>query len=190
MIAEPIQLSGRYRIQSGRYRPGPDEETDLQDIHIRMRADAETAGGRIEQIYYCPHDWNDGCECRKPKPGMLLAQRELNLDLSRTLFFGDDDRDGEAADNAGCIFVRVSEERPLIKSVVELLKLKQRKGWNTMQKRILITGHKGYIGSVMAPAFVQAGYEVRTGHRLFQPVYFSAGRSQHSGATKRYSRRQ
>jgi len=104
-------------------------ETDLQDIHTRMSAEAEAAGGRIEQIYYCPHDWNHGCECRKPKPGMLFqAQRELNLDLSRTMFFGDDERDGEAADNAGCVFVRVSEEKSLIESVRDLLRTQTAEG--------------------------------------------------------------
>ena len=104
-------------------------ETDLQDIHTRMSAEAEAAGGRIEQIYYCPHDWNHGCECRKPKPGMLFqAQRDLNLDLSRTMFFGDDERDGEAADNAGCVFVRVSEEKSLIESVRDLLRTQTAEG--------------------------------------------------------------
>jgi histidinol-phosphate phosphatase family protein len=98
-------------------------ETDLSHIHDRMRAEAEAAGGQIEQVYYCPHDWNDGCECRKPKPGLLFqAQRELNLDLSRTPFVGDDARDGEAAERAGCLFVRVSEERPLIDWVSQQFK--------------------------------------------------------------------
>ena len=98
-------------------------ETDLRQIHDKMRAEAAEAGGQIDKVYYCPHDWNEGCECRKPKPGLLFqAQRELNLDLSRTVFVGDDERDGEAADRAGCLFVRVSEEKPLIEWVQQLLK--------------------------------------------------------------------
>ena len=65
------------------------------------------AGGHIEAMYYCPHDWDEGCECRKPKPGLLFqAQRDLHLDLSRTLFIGDDERDGQAAEAAGCPFER------------------------------------------------------------------------------------
>ena len=76
-----------------------------------MEAEAEEAGGKIEAIYYCPHDWNDGCECRKPKPGMLFqAQREFNLDLTRTLFIGDDERDAQAAEAAGCPSSLVSPE--------------------------------------------------------------------------------
>jgi D-glycero-D-manno-heptose 1,7-bisphosphate phosphatase len=90
-------------------------EKDLLQIHDRMKTEAEQAGGKIDEIYYCPHDWNEGCECRKPKPGLLFrAQRELNLDLTRTPFVGDDERDAEAADAAGCPFVLVSDELPLL----------------------------------------------------------------------------
>jgi histidinol-phosphate phosphatase family protein len=90
-------------------------ETDLGDIHERMEQEAKESGGHIEAIYYCRHDWDAGCECRKPKPGMLFqAQRDLNLDLTRTLFVGDDERDAEAAEAAGCPFVLASDELPLL----------------------------------------------------------------------------
>ena len=102
---------------------GEMSEEALRQIHERMRAEAAEAGGEIEAVYYCPHNWDEGCECRKPKPGLLFqAQRELNLDLSRTVFAGDDERDAEAADRAGCLFVQVSEEKPLIEWVQQLLK--------------------------------------------------------------------
>ena len=43
-----------------------------------MKSEVERAGGRIDAIYHCPHDWDEGCECRKPKPGMLFqAQKDL-----------------------------------------------------------------------------------------------------------------
>jgi histidinol-phosphate phosphatase family protein len=97
-------------------------EADLAAVHRTMIEEVAEAGGRIEAIYYCPHDWNAGCECRKPKPGMLFqAQRDLNLDLSRTFFVGDDERDGEAADSAGCSFVKISDDRLLIDWVKSLL---------------------------------------------------------------------
>lgn len=98
-------------------------ENDLMHIHDRMKTEAEQAGGQIDQIYYCPHDWNEGCECRKPKPGLLFqAQRELNLDLTRTPFVGDDERDAEAADAAGCPFLEVSDERPLLEITHRIIK--------------------------------------------------------------------
>jgi histidinol-phosphate phosphatase family protein len=104
-------------------------EPDLAEIHSRMSQDAVASGGKIEAIYYCPHDWEADCDCRKPKPGMLFqAQRDFNLDLSRTVFVGDDERDGEAADRAGCPFVRVSEQRPLIDWVQQLLKRQKSEG--------------------------------------------------------------
>jgi D-glycero-D-manno-heptose 1,7-bisphosphate phosphatase len=97
-------------------------ENDLLLIHERMNAEVREAGGQIETIYYCPHDWEEGCECRKPKPGMLFqAQREFNLDLSRTLFIGDDERDGQAADAAECLSALVSHERLLLDVVHNLL---------------------------------------------------------------------
>ncbi|HEY5914985.1 MAG TPA: HAD-IIIA family hydrolase [Verrucomicrobiae bacterium] len=97
-------------------------EADLLDIHRRMVRDVALAGGGIDAIYYCPHNWDDGCECRKPKPGMLFqAQRDFNLDLSRTPFVGDDERDGQAADAAGCPSVLVSPQQNLLEVVSHLI---------------------------------------------------------------------
>jgi len=57
----------------------------------------------ILKIYYCPHNWNENCTCRKPKPGMLLkASEEYYLRLENTVFVGDDNRDLMAAQNANC----------------------------------------------------------------------------------------
>ena len=90
-------------------------EADLMDIHERMKAEVVEADGQIDAIYYCPHGWDEGCDCRKPKPGMLYqAQRDFSLDLSRTYFIGDDERDGQAADAAGCPCVLVSDEVSLL----------------------------------------------------------------------------
>lgn len=86
----------------------------LDDIHTRMRADVEAAGGKIDAIYTCPHHWEAGCACRKPQPGMLFAaQRDFHLDLTRTFFLGDDQRDAAAAEAAGCLFAEISENTPL-----------------------------------------------------------------------------
>jgi histidinol-phosphate phosphatase family protein len=90
-------------------------QADLLEIHERMQAEAVETGGRITAIYHCPHDWDEGCECRKPKPGMLFeAQRDFSLDLSHTLFIGDDERDAEAADLAGCPAVLVTDDVSLL----------------------------------------------------------------------------
>ena len=97
-------------------------ESDLLEIHREMTREAINAGGAIDAIYYCPHHWDNGCECRKPKPGMLFqAQRDFNLDLTRTWFIGDDERDGQAADAAGCPSLLVTEDQPLSSLVQSLL---------------------------------------------------------------------
>ena len=100
--------------QSGIAR-GKMTEAAVDEIHKRVTADVLDAGGQIDRIYYCPHGWDEGCECRKPKPGMLFkAQRDFSLDLSRTYFVGDDDRDHQAADAAGCRWAMVSDQTSLL----------------------------------------------------------------------------
>jgi D-glycero-D-manno-heptose 1,7-bisphosphate phosphatase len=97
-------------------------EAELLCIHERMKQEAAEAGGAIEAIYYCPHNWDDGCECRKPKPGMIFqAQRDYCLDLSRIVFIGDDIRDVETAEAAGCSSILVSEELSLLDAAKTLL---------------------------------------------------------------------
>ena len=76
---------------------------DLEAVHGKMQADLAAVGARVDQIYVCPHGWDEGCGCRKPKPGMLFsAQRDHCLDLTRTPFIGDDERDVMAGRAAGC----------------------------------------------------------------------------------------
>ena len=90
-------------------------EATVADIHEHMKTEAREAGGEITAVYYCPHDWDEGCACRKPRPGMLFqAQRDHHLDLSRTPFVGDDERDAQAAEAAGCPSLLVSQETSLL----------------------------------------------------------------------------
>jgi D-glycero-D-manno-heptose 1,7-bisphosphate phosphatase len=102
-------------------------EADLHAINAKMRLEAEETGGRIDAVYHCPHDWDEGCECRKPRPGMLFqAQRDYQLDLTRTYFVGDDDRDGIAANAAGCIWAKATEDDPLLRWAERIIEQKDR----------------------------------------------------------------
>ena len=75
----------------------------LDAIHARLERELSREGGKIGGFYVCPHKPDEGCECRKPKPGLLLrAQREWGFDLAETYFVGDAVRDVEAARAAGC----------------------------------------------------------------------------------------
>ena len=78
-----------------------DRET-TDDINVRLVAAIRAAGGRGDGVYMCPHAPEDGCACRKPKPGLLLqASRDLSLDLLRSVLIGDSLSDIEAARAAG-----------------------------------------------------------------------------------------
>jgi histidinol-phosphate phosphatase family protein len=94
----------------------------LAAVHKRMMDDTARAGGRVDAVYFCPHNWDEGCPCRKPKPGLLhQAQREFHLDLTRTPFIGDDERDRMAAAATGCPFFQVRDDCSLLDVVQRLL---------------------------------------------------------------------
>lgn len=77
-------------------------EEFLREIHEEFQRLLEAAGTRFDGIYYCPHRPDEGCPCRKPKPGMLLqATEELGCDLSRSWMIGDNRSDLEAGWSAG-----------------------------------------------------------------------------------------
>ncbi|MFN8670596.1 MAG: HAD-IIIA family hydrolase [Candidatus Sericytochromatia bacterium] len=96
--------------------------SDLETIHDKMIKDVINEGGYINKIYYCPHDWNENCACRKPKAGMLFqAQKDFHIDLTKTYFIGDDERDIMAANIAGCLSALVDESNSLLKIVKNLI---------------------------------------------------------------------
>jgi D-glycero-D-manno-heptose 1,7-bisphosphate phosphatase len=95
----------------------------LEDIHRHMRDEAEAAGGMIEAVLVCPHGWDENCDCRKPRPGMLFqAQHHYHLDLTRTPLIGDDERDGAAAAAAGSPYHVLADGESLLEPVCRLLK--------------------------------------------------------------------
>lgn len=80
----------------------------LDSIHQQMCDWLATAGAKIDGVYYCPHEKQPPCSCRKPAPGMLLtAAREHQIDLTSSWMIGDSDIDVEAGRNAGCKTVRL-----------------------------------------------------------------------------------
>lgn len=80
----------------------------LEEIHGRMLEEIRKAGGDLAGIYVCPHRPDEGCQCRKPKPGLLnRAIKENGLDRRRVLFVGDTITDLKAARAAGVSFALV-----------------------------------------------------------------------------------
>lgn len=85
-------------------------EADFHRLTKWMAGEFERAGAPLSGVYFCPHhpekalpEYRQVCCCRKPAPGMLQqAAKELGLDLSRSIMFGDKPGDCEAGRAAGC----------------------------------------------------------------------------------------
>src|SRR5262245_15115916 len=74
------------------------EMATLNAIHDKMHRAAGQAGGRIDAVFYCPHASEAGCDCRKPKPGLLEEiGRRFGTSLKDVPFIGDSLRDLECA---------------------------------------------------------------------------------------------
>lgn len=78
---------------------------------------------RLDAFYWCAHGLNDGCDCRKPNPGMILdAAEDLDVDLSRSYMVGDDHRDVAAGKAAGVRkTIQVASDRYDGKSAADVL---------------------------------------------------------------------
>jgi D-glycero-D-manno-heptose 1,7-bisphosphate phosphatase len=77
---------------------------DVERLHEWMRGRFRERGVPLDGVYFCPHhpSVSGGCECRKPRPGMLLrASRELGIDLPNSVLLGDKESDLEAGRRAG-----------------------------------------------------------------------------------------
>ncbi len=94
----------------------------VEKIHANFLDHCKKEGITIKKIYYCPHSWEENCQCRKPKPGMLLqAAAEYQFDITKVTFIGDDPRDKEAGDAAGCRTILMKSDGNLLKIVQSLL---------------------------------------------------------------------
>ena len=96
---------------------------ELQEIHNKMETLLGAEGAYLDAIYYCPHHPHRGfegeieelkinCDCRKPKPGMLLkAAEDFNIDLKQSWMLGDSENDVKAGKAAGCQTGLIGERR-------------------------------------------------------------------------------
>ena len=106
----------------------------LDGIHQKMETLLGEGGAYIDALYYCPHHPDKGfegeipelkidCDCRKPKPGMLLqAASDYNIDLSQSWMIGDSENDRKAGENAGCQTLLVTEQTSLLDCIEQILK--------------------------------------------------------------------
>jgi D-glycero-D-manno-heptose 1,7-bisphosphate phosphatase len=76
----------------------------LNDIHKKMHSAAQMVGADIDAIFFCPHNAEDNCDCRKPKPGMLHAiSKRFETSLKGVANVGDSLRDLQASYVVGCV---------------------------------------------------------------------------------------
>ncbi|MEZ7893315.1 MAG: HAD family hydrolase [Candidatus Wallbacteria bacterium] len=91
------------------------EENMIIKVHDYMRSELLKAGAKLDAIYYCPHHpsvgkppYKSDCNCRKPKPGMILqAEKELGIDLTKSYMVGDKISDVEFGKKMGLKSVMV-----------------------------------------------------------------------------------
>ena len=83
-------------------------EREVTQVNMKMIDSLSEAGAHITAVYVCYHGPEQACECRKPRPGMLLqAIEDFGTTAQETLFVGDNSTDGLAATAAGARFVGV-----------------------------------------------------------------------------------
>ena len=94
---------------------------ELETMHRMLCQAVSDSGGRITDIFYCPHRPDERCDCRKPKPGMIVAARDrYDIDLSSAVMVGDSAKDIQAGQAAGCkwtILVQTGNGRTAIQSL-------------------------------------------------------------------------
>lgn len=94
----------------------------LKAINDRMLQELGSKSASILDVYVCPHVEKDNCDCRKPKPGLLIrAAREHGIDLKSSIFIGDSDSDVEAGKRAGCATYLLKKGEELLPVVKRLI---------------------------------------------------------------------
>ncbi|QHS57618.1 HAD family hydrolase [Mucilaginibacter sp. 14171R-50] len=99
------------------------DEAELTKMHAHLKQVYYEHGVEITDFFYCPHhpNFTGDCDCRKPKPGLLLQGIEkYNIDPSRSYFIGDRERDVEAGVAAGVKGILINSDQP-ISTILDLI---------------------------------------------------------------------
>ena len=95
-------------------------EATLHKIHQYMQDELARYDAHVDAIYYCPHHPDDGCQCRKPEPGLLIkAAQDLGVDLGRSFMVGNSEMDIKAGKAVGCQTVLIAAEPDAVKEITE-----------------------------------------------------------------------
>lgn len=91
-------------------------EIELAKMHLKLKEVYNKHGIMLTDIFYCPHhpDFTGDCDCRKPKPGLLLQGIEkYNIDPTLSYFIGDRERDVQAGAAAGVTGILINSNQPI-----------------------------------------------------------------------------
>lgn len=95
---------------------------EVQKIHNKIQFILRNNGTDIDHFYLCPHRPDENCNCRKPKPEMILqAAKEFSLDLSKSYMLGDNDTDVLCAQNAGCKGIKIENQSELFNIIQNII---------------------------------------------------------------------
>ncbi len=114
-----VLVTNQGGVAKGEYRL-----EDVQHLHNFMQAKLKKVGAAFDAIYFCPHHQSvTGCDCRKPKPGMILnAIHDLNISPTQSFLIGDSDRDIEAGHAAGLqACFKVNKNSSILKTVEHII---------------------------------------------------------------------
>jgi D-glycero-D-manno-heptose 1,7-bisphosphate phosphatase len=100
-------------------------ENDLETVHNFMIDGIKNSGGRVDKIYFCPHDRDENCGCRKPDIGSALkAQQDFpEIDFKKSIMVGDTSPDIEFGKNAGMFTIKITTKDSGVFSVSSLAEL-------------------------------------------------------------------
>ena len=97
--------------------------TELEEIHSTIQKFLMKSKTSIDKFYFCPHRPDENCDCRKPKPGLILqAINEFSIDVSKSWMVGDSKTDIQAGEKAGCktILLKKNDSFTNILKIIEL----------------------------------------------------------------------
>ena len=94
---------------------------NLDKIHEKLQNYLKMHDTSFDHVYFCPHMPKENCDCRKPKPGLIIqAKNDFKIDLSQSFMIGDSQTDVQAAESAGCKGILLKQNQTLLELVVDL----------------------------------------------------------------------
>jgi len=93
----------------------------VNKIHEKLNRLLRQYGVKIDAFYWCGHDYEDRCECRKPSPGLILRSvKDFDIDIRNSWLIGDSEHDKMCAINAGVKYKIIETDGSLMQAVKEI----------------------------------------------------------------------